>query len=258
MNNDDLKWVFLSHSNKDFEKVRRVRNKLESINFFPILFFLKCLEAEPNDIILDLIKREIDARPRFVLCQSHNTQHSYWVQKEVEYIKSIQRPYEIINLDDDESIEKGVSALSKRSRVLILSSRIHPGLSARLERNGFIESGIDDNMQLYQSLGGMSRESYECMAYGKIRNSLKNGYCLLLINDADDISRMQSRMAIDYPINDEEFMNFFVPIVMYKQESLPSILFSATNLLDVSDLPNDEKESAIVNHLIYIDLLRNL
>lgn len=63
-------WVFLSHSNKDYDKVRVVRNLLEDQKFRPIMFFLCCLED--NEEINDLIKREIDSRTRFILCDSEN------------------------------------------------------------------------------------------------------------------------------------------------------------------------------------------
>lgn len=42
-------WVFLSHSNKDYEKVRIVRNILEEHGFRPLMFFLKCLDDDKND-----------------------------------------------------------------------------------------------------------------------------------------------------------------------------------------------------------------
>lgn len=37
-------WVFISHSTKDFERVRLVRNALEDGGFCSLLFYLKCLE----------------------------------------------------------------------------------------------------------------------------------------------------------------------------------------------------------------------
>ena len=55
-------WVFISHSNKDFEKIIQVRNKLERLQYKPLLFFLKCLDDDSE--IFDLIKREIKARDR--------------------------------------------------------------------------------------------------------------------------------------------------------------------------------------------------
>lgn len=38
--------VFVSHSTKDFEKVRMVRNALEDSGYRPISFYLKRLENE--------------------------------------------------------------------------------------------------------------------------------------------------------------------------------------------------------------------
>lgn len=102
MNQDNDVWVFLSHSNKDYVKVREVRNLLEEQNFRPLMFFLNCLNED--DEIDSLIKREIDSRKRFILCDSPNAQSSKWVQKEVEYIQSKQRYY--YTLDLSESSEK--------------------------------------------------------------------------------------------------------------------------------------------------------
>ncbi len=89
-------WVFLSHSNKDYEKVRQVRNMLEEQSLRPLMFFLHCLND--NEEIDSLIKREIDCRTRFILCDSENARKSHWVQKEVEYIKSQNRICETIDL----------------------------------------------------------------------------------------------------------------------------------------------------------------
>lgn len=55
-NNNNEIWVFLSHSNKDYEKVRRVRDMLEDRSFRPLMFFLKCLNEEGE--IDSLMKRE--------------------------------------------------------------------------------------------------------------------------------------------------------------------------------------------------------
>jgi hypothetical protein len=86
MKEDDINegfWVFVSHSTKDFERVRLVRNALEDSGFRPILFYLKCLENENE--VNDLLKREIDARKRFILCDSPNAQASKHVTSELQY-----------------------------------------------------------------------------------------------------------------------------------------------------------------------------
>lgn len=60
MDNEQNKeiWIFLSHSNEDYDKVRKVRNMLEEQELRPIMFFLKCLNDD--DEIDELIRREID------------------------------------------------------------------------------------------------------------------------------------------------------------------------------------------------------
>lgn len=91
-------YIFMSHSGDDFDKVRLVRNYLEEKSLRPLLFHLKCL-TDPDEI-LNLIKREIDVRPRFILCDSENARGSEWVQKEMHYIQGLnpKRSYLIIDL----------------------------------------------------------------------------------------------------------------------------------------------------------------
>lgn len=114
-------WVFLSHSNKDFEKIIRIRNRLEELDYRPLLFFLKCLDDDKE--VFELIKREIRARDRFILCDSKNSRESEWVQKEVDYIKSLGRPYELINLDaGDDEIDRCIERFDERSTVFIWST----------------------------------------------------------------------------------------------------------------------------------------
>ena len=114
-------WVFISHSNKDFEKITIVRNKLESMHYRPLLFFLKCLDEDVE--IFELIKREIQARDRFILCSSKNTSSSEWVQKEVEYIQSLHRPFDVIDIDSsEEDIDKAIKRFDLRSTVYVWST----------------------------------------------------------------------------------------------------------------------------------------
>ena len=113
-------WVFLSHSNKDFDKLVPVRNELEKRGYRPLLFFLKCLEDENE--ISDLIKREIDARERFILCESHNARDSKWVQKEVDYIRATGRPYEVIDLEAPGEVDGCIEKFDQRSTTYVWST----------------------------------------------------------------------------------------------------------------------------------------
>lgn len=120
MNRDENKeiWIFLSHSNKDFSKVRLIRNYLEERSCRPLMFYLKCLSND--DEIDDLIKREIDCRTRFIICDSENSQASKWVQSEVKYIKSQQRSYETIDLSkSEEEIKKQLDKLVRSTQIFL-------------------------------------------------------------------------------------------------------------------------------------------
>lgn len=123
MNNADNNiWIFLSHSNNDYEKVRQVRNMLEEQNLRPLMFFLQCLNDE--DEIDDLIRREIDCRTRFILCDSEEARKSKWVQKEVEYIKSKDRMCEIVDLNKPmEVIEQTLLQFVKKTRIFVSYNR---------------------------------------------------------------------------------------------------------------------------------------
>lgn len=124
MNHSEEKeiWIFLSHSNKDFAKVRLIRNYLEERSCRPLMFYLKCLSND--DEVDDLIKREIDCRTRFIICDSENSQASKWVQSEVKYIKSQQRSYETIDLNkSEEEIKIQLDKLVKSTQIFLSYSR---------------------------------------------------------------------------------------------------------------------------------------
>jgi hypothetical protein len=81
-------WIFVSHSVQNLEEVRRVRNFLEEQGANPILFFLKCVRED--DELDSLLKREIEARNFFLLCDSEAARNSRWVHEEVEFVKARQ------------------------------------------------------------------------------------------------------------------------------------------------------------------------
>lgn len=89
MNKVSSAWIFVSHSVKDLLRVREIRNELETRNANPILFFLKAVSED--DELDQLIKREIEARNFFLLCDSPNSRASPWVRREVEFVKSLGR-----------------------------------------------------------------------------------------------------------------------------------------------------------------------
>lgn len=135
--NKDI-WVFLSHSHKDYEKVSYLRNLLEEEGYRPIMFYLKCLDDDSE--IDNLIKREIDCRAYFILCDSENSRLSTWVQEEENYIKSKGRIYEIINIESDiNQIKAAISRFHHRTSAFISFSKQDSAM-ARM-----IQSTLDTN-----------------------------------------------------------------------------------------------------------------
>ena len=120
--NNEGGYVFISHSHKDIRNIRMIRNTLEENGLEPICFYLRCLSDD--DEVLDLIKREIDAREWFLLVDSENARKSNWVKTEVAYIRE-KNPKKIVSvsLDDREGIMPVLNRLSRSMRVFLSYSR---------------------------------------------------------------------------------------------------------------------------------------
>ncbi len=125
------KTVFLSHSSKDITKVRQIRDILEALDYEPLLFHLKCLDDD-NENLETFIKKEIEARNIFIYCKSENSDNSPWVQKELEYIKSFdtKRLFTIdITLPLSQTIVvllESITDIIKKNRVFISCSHANP------------------------------------------------------------------------------------------------------------------------------------
>ena len=133
------KTIFLSHSSKDIDKVRKIRDILEALEYEPLLFHLKCLDDD-SDTLEDFIKKEIDARNIFVYCKSKNAEASVWVQKEVSYIleNAGKRLYEIdIERPLNETLVSFLHTLAgilKNNRVFISCSHADKSISTAVWR----------------------------------------------------------------------------------------------------------------------------
>lgn len=144
--------IFISYSQKDIEKVRKVRDVLETINCEPILLYLVCLD-EKQDELEDLIKREIDARNIFIYCKSKNSERSKWVRKEKDYIEQSKKN-RIYEIDLEESFESSVVAvlneimkIVQRNTVTICRDKavayLTHFLQIALEHRGFLVQQFD-------------------------------------------------------------------------------------------------------------------
>lgn len=255
MGRNDI-WVFMSHSNKDYEKVCIVRNELEKQGFRPLMFFLKCLDDEKNDKEVEsLIFREIDSRSRFILCKSINSQNSDWVKKEVEYIQGKNRFFFTINLDltdDPKKLASEILCFTKRATVVLSYSRADSELAQKvkhkLEANDFI---------VYDLISLLSVDDLNCCV-DELATSIKStveggGYFVPLVSN----NFVQSKwccLELKYAINCLHNSGFRRVIPIQVEDISPSESFS--NLIDgqyIYDAYSNvalSDEDAIQNHLM--------
>lgn len=246
----DNTYVFLSHSHHDYDKVCRLRNLLEAEGFKPLMFFLKAFErSEFEPMLKPILQEEIDQRQRFILCRSENSKKSDWVRFEEDYIKSKQRPYEIVDLDASEDIQIE-SIKNYRRRTIVFVS--YPVCSWTL-------MPIDDLRQKLNNLGFIYT-AWETLCNGHdetekaIKIAAKEGYILSLI-DSDRIGNIQ---MYELQVILEQSARV-IPVWIHGAESSPELTYiiERLNVLDVRNLSQEEQVRRIVENLVKYDLQFN-
>lgn len=260
MKENDIKegfWVFVSHSTKDFEKVWLVRNALEDGGFRPILFYLKCMEDE--DEINELLKREIDARRRFILCDSPNARASKFVKSEVDYIQSKKRMYEIIDLsqinletsDVEEDIIRLIKPFKLRTSVFLSynykDKAFADQLHIQLQSAGFKTADAD----FFGPWSGSAPiEDFDILIKNTIKATLDVGYVIGLISNNTGFNNSE----VEYAYKIEPLRVLPVIIDDFEKEKLPENLRNK-NFLNISHiLSTTDKTKSIVEKLISLDL----
>lgn len=165
-------WIFLSHSHRDLDKVRQIRDVLERKGHNPLIFFLKCLEDDGSELP-DLLRREIGARTWFILCDSPNARSSKWVQEEVKMIKSLEgKVFEIVDLSKDLQAElHKLAAISKRATIFL----------------SYADRDADIAQRVSVALTRADFRVFQDIDFGRtiqsaIDESLANGFVMLLLS----------------------------------------------------------------------------
>lgn len=147
MNNEFVKYIFVSHSSKDWKKVRLIRNYLEERDFYPLLFHMKCMEQEPmgreaKEELYSLLRREIKARGRFLYCDSSFAQSSEyvcWEREEVAKLSNILIENIDLNLNQDAIYRKLDIWISKLNKIVFVgtwkSDKLRAALTRRIKEN---------------------------------------------------------------------------------------------------------------------------
>lgn len=221
--NDNV-WVFLSHSHNDYDKVIQVRNMLEKRKFKPLMFFLKCLE---NDTEIDsLIKREIDCRYRFILCDSANAQASKWVQEEVRYIKEEKKRYcEMVNLDtmSIKQVNAQLQKFEQRSTVTILYSN---------NRKNSLKPVIDELLtyDMKVQVGKLEDLINESNPVETLNELVEVGFVAIMPNEdvsplfINDILQVPSTISKKVIILDEERQSLLMEIIFDRIDDYNELL----------------------------------
>ena len=272
---DKERWVFLSHSTKDFHTVRRLRNLMEDEGIYPLMLFLRCMNDE--DELDSLIKREIESRTDFILCDSENARLSRWVQKEVKFIKSLGRHYEVINVDnidqDPVKAKTQIHQLSKKTTLIIAFDQEHEHLAYQMY-NRLIKYSFKLLLApLYDTFE--AKDAYECIN-GSLSELISKGFVSVIVGDwisnpEDSTTKgLLSALEMD-SMNDTHYLT---PIVFEKRvydlcsasgsiwmalsQSLISVCFT-----DVRYRVNDVVDSLLTKMLtpssmiVYIETFRN-
>ena len=250
---DDKTYVFLSHSHHDFEKVCRLRNLLESEGFKPLMFFLKAFDKpEYEPMLKPILKEEIDQRQRFILCRSENSKKSNWVKFEEDYIKSKNRPYEVVDLDASEDFQiESIKNYRCRSRVFISYPKtlksIVRHLIHMLQENGFTTFVDFTDIK--------SGREYALCIIDAIKKAADEGYVLFLI-DSDTMGDWQMNALLIA----QKYKSRVIPVYVQGEEFSPELEFyiGRMQILDVRNLPHEEQIRRIVEHLINYDLQFNV
>jgi len=172
-------WIFISHSHKDVDLVRKIRNYLEAIGLEPLMFYLKCL-TDDNEIE-GLIKREIDERDWFIYVDSVNARNSKWVQTEREYIEKFDdKTVFTINLNDNLGIQLDrLEHIAKQMIAYIVYAHADLDLQKKvkaklIEKDMLIisdEEIVGDDTAIEERLSKA------------VRDAAKSGFCVVLITE---------------------------------------------------------------------------
>ena len=187
-------WVFLSHSSKDWGATRRIRNYLEERGHRPLMFFLKCLSDESE--LDDLLRREIEARTWFLLCDSPNARASTYVQAELRHIAGLPgKCSETVDLGAsiDEQLER-IDQLLRRASVYLAYAARDTAIATRVR-----DYLIDEDYDVAWPARGEIGEEEGISAYLKrlMRPAIETGFILELVS-AHSAKSMWVRAEMQY------------------------------------------------------------
>jgi hypothetical protein len=214
-------WVFVSHSHKDLAKVRLIRDALENEGFKPLLFYLKCLEAD-SALLPNLLRREIEARTWFLLCDSLHSRSSDWVQQEREIVRHLEdKVYEEVDLDSEGDLESFLQRVKEKARRLSRRATVFISYS---QKDGEIARRIADRLrreeyQVFDVHSLHSGQDWAAEITSAIDEAARRGFVLVLLSKSAAESRfVQQEVQYAFSIK-----SAVVPVII---DDAPAVLAS--------------------------------
>ncbi len=237
-------WVFISHSHRDIEKVRRIRNHLEKMGFEPLMFYLKCLSDENE--IEELIKREIDEREWFIYADSPNARASKWVQTEREHIETHdgKRVFTIdLNADIDEQL-RTIEHIARQMRVFLSYSRSDRALADKIR-----EKLLERDMLVFDEESVPAGEELMTHVTEKIEAAARNGFIVFLVSE----SSLRSPWVKEEIFHAVKAGGKVVPVFVGRASFGPDVLdFLGENQgVSISEKPTDGELDKIVDLILH-------
>lgn len=237
-------WMFLSHSTKDYELVRQIRNTLEEHGFRPIMFFLKCLTDE--DELDDLIYREIKARRWFVFLDSENSRTSKWAQDERSYARSLNKT--IFTIDASRDYLPQLWQIFQRTTVFLSFSHQDREVAVQV-RDAMI---ANDFQVLWDNGIPCSSPWWEETAH-QIDTA---GFCLLLISQ-NSVNSSYVRREIEYALAQKRPV---IPVLIGDLPLPPNMHFQLSHyhFERLSESPDPSELTRLIDNIIHYQEIHGL
>lgn len=240
-------WIFISHSHRDLEKVREIRNELERRGHNPLLFFLKCL-SDDDARLPELIRDEIKAREWFILCESPNAKNSGWVQQEVELIKSMEgKIIETIDLSQNLQTElHKLVSLSKRATIFLSYARPEREIAERIRR---ALQAHDYGVWFDEAV--TVGQDWAAALHSAINAAVTRGFVLVLLSPASLASqwcKRETEYALQLAARSQRSNVIPVVVAPFAREALPPPLANL-QWFDLTAGPFEERVEELIRSL---------
>jgi len=241
-------WIFVSHSHRDLEKVRQIRNYLEKHGANPLLFFLKCL-SDDDARLPELISDEIIARNWFVLCDSQDARNSNWVQQEKALVLEHEgKGFETIDLEQDlESQYYKLDRICKRATVFISYSR-QDVLIADQIREKLIQN--DYSVWTDETSGSICSD-WSNEIHSSIDKAVKRGFVLVLLSPSSIKSQWcNSETEYALQLASQSGKTNIIPVIIapFDKDKIPPHLRNI-QWFDLSAGPLDQRVDDLITYL---------